>query len=95
MLVPAMQQHYCSLTPCRTFPPLPRQTHTMEGTSTGGAAADGELPAGAGIIPRTFRHIFGAIGASTHQTFLVRASMLEIYNEEIRDLLSKAGAGRG
>lgn len=46
-----------------------------------------------GIIPNAFDHIFSYIkqaGASTQ--FLVRASYLEIYNEEIRDLLNiKAG----
>lgn len=60
-----------------------------------GGGGSGELPAAAGIIPRTFRQIFDAIGASQDQTtFLVRASMLEIYNEEIRDLLSKVGGSR-
>merc|ERR1719261_2149948 len=44
-----------------------------------------------GIIPRAFGQIFEQIttrgGGNTE--FLVRASYLEIYNEEIRDLLSK------
>lgn len=42
-----------------------------------------------GIIPRTFDHIFNTIKGSPHTQFLVRASFLELYNEEIRDLLSK------
>ena len=44
-----------------------------------------------GIIPRTFAHIFEAIETrcGENREFLVRASYLEIYNEEIRDLLSK------
>ena len=44
-----------------------------------------------GIIPKTFDHIFKHIGANTVPTkqFMVRCSYLEIYNEEIRDLLSK------
>ncbi|XP_058801745.1 kinesin-like protein KIF3A [Phymastichus coffea] len=43
-----------------------------------------------GIIPNSFAHIFGFIAkAHENQKFLVRATYLEIYNEEIRDLLGK------
>lgn len=42
-----------------------------------------------GIIPNAFDHIFRAIDTSEDKEFLVRASFLEIYNEEVRDLLSK------
>ena len=42
-----------------------------------------------GIIPCSFEHVFEAIGMSSHRQYLVRASFLEIYNEEVRDLLSK------
>ncbi len=42
-----------------------------------------------GIIPRSFEHIFEAIDASENMKYLVHASYLEIYNEEIRDLLGK------
>ena len=42
-----------------------------------------------GIIPRAVRHIFGFIdGADKGIKFLVRCSYLEIYNENILDLLS-------
>ena len=42
-----------------------------------------------GIIPNSFAHIFDAIKSAPEETkYLVRASFLEIYNEEIRDLLS-------
>ncbi len=41
-----------------------------------------------GIIPNSFKHIFDKISVEEKQ-YLVRASYLEIYNEEIRDLLSK------
>jgi len=58
------------------------KTHTMEGYS-----AD---PSQQGIIPQAFDHIFKAIEASADTQYLVRASFLEIYNEEIRDLLSKS-----
>ena len=40
-----------------------------------------------GIIPRSFEHIFEEIDASENMKYLVHASYLEIYNEEIRDLL--------
>jgi kinesin family member 3B len=42
-----------------------------------------------GIIPNSFQHIFEYVSSSSNTQFLVRASYLEIYNEEIRDLLSK------
>jgi kinesin family protein 3/17 len=42
-----------------------------------------------GIIPRAFEHIFETIEVSDNTKFLVHASYLEIYNEEIRDLLGK------
>lgn len=42
-----------------------------------------------GIIPNSFQHIFDYISGAQDRQFLVRASYLEIYNEEIRDLLSK------
>eukprot|EP00879_Flechtneria_rotunda_P017610 GHRR01018460.1.p1 GENE.GHRR01018460.1~~GHRR01018460.1.p1 ORF type:complete len:226 (+),score=37.47 GHRR01018460.1:223-900(+) len=57
------------------------KTHTMEGYS--------DDPAQQGIIPQSFDHIFRAIEGSADTQYLVRASFLEIYNEEIRDLLSK------
>ena len=44
-----------------------------------------------GLIPNCFAHIFGCISTEEDPTkkYLVRCSYLEIYNEEIRDLLSK------
>ncbi|KAL4002681.1 Kinesin motor domain family protein [Acanthocheilonema viteae] len=43
-----------------------------------------------GIIPNSFAHIFDHISkCQQDKTFLVRVSYLEIYNEEIRDLLAK------
>mmetsp|Transcript_27419 Transcript_27419/g.59937 ORF Transcript_27419/g.59937 Transcript_27419/m.59937 type:complete len:805 (-) Transcript_27419:181-2595(-) len=43
-----------------------------------------------GLLPRSFRHIFSNIDTTSHNVkYLVRGSFLEIYNEEIRDLLSK------
>merc|ERR1719281_472657 len=57
------------------------KTHTMVGKE--------DDPYLAGLIPRSFEHIFKNINTTPSKKFLVRASYLEIYNEEIRDLLSK------
>ena len=55
------------------------KTYTMEGSKTD--------PKRRGIIPRSFEHIFSHISRSENMQYLVRASYLEIYQEEIRDLL--------
>ncbi|CAM9519310.1 unnamed protein product, partial [Ectocarpus fasciculatus] len=57
------------------------KTHTMEGYP--------DPPELRGIIPKSFEHIFDKIALADNVQYLVRASYLEIYNEEIRDLLSK------
>ena len=42
-----------------------------------------------GIIPNSFAHIFGCISETEkNKLFLVKCSYLEIYNEELRDLLN-------
>ena len=46
-------------------------------------------PTQRGIIPRAFEHVFESITVTETAKFLVHASYLEIYNEEIRDLLVK------
>jgi kinesin family protein 3/17 len=71
------------------------KTYTMEGTTTtttmtGGANDDGQLAEHRGVIPNAIEHIFQHIAHSPpNQQYLVRASFLEIYQEEIRDLLDK------
>ncbi|KFV68363.1 Kinesin-like KIF3B [Dryobates pubescens] len=57
------------------------KTYTMEGVR-------GD-PEKRGVIPNSFEHIFTHISRSQNQQYLVRASYLEIYQEEIRDLLAK------
>ncbi len=53
----------------------------------GGPGAD--TSAQTGVLPRAIEHLFESIAASTGVKYLVSASYLEIYNEEIRDLLSQ------
>lgn len=55
------------------------KTYTMEGVR--------QDPEKRGVIPNSFEHIFTHISRSQNQQYLVRASYLEIYQEEIRDLL--------
>ncbi|CDW75636.1 kinesin motor domain containing protein [Stylonychia lemnae] len=63
------------------------KTHTMLGYP--------DIPDLRGIIPNCFNHIFGFIDSNTEGTkFLVRCSYLEIYNEEIHDLLVDNGRGK-
>ncbi|XP_041766361.1 kinesin-like protein KIF3A [Anopheles merus] len=58
------------------------KTYTMSGNA--------DSPQTKGIIPNTFAHIFGHIArGKENQKFLVRVSYMEIYNEEVRDLLGK------
>ncbi|CAL4066614.1 unnamed protein product, partial [Meganyctiphanes norvegica] len=57
------------------------KTFTMEGVR--------EDPDLRGVIPNSFDHIFNHIARSTNQQYLIRASYLEIYQEEITDLLGK------
>ena len=42
-----------------------------------------------GIVPRSIEWIFESIKTYADQNFLVRASFVEIYNEEVMDLLNK------
>jgi len=63
------------------------KTHTMMGPTSALDPASPDEDA-RGIIPRAVRHIFGFIEASEKGIkFLVRCSYLEIYNENILDLL--------
>ncbi|XP_021118622.1 kinesin-like protein KIF17 isoform X3 [Heterocephalus glaber] len=46
-----------------------------------------DLPSQRGIIPRAFEHVFESVQCAEDTKFLVQASYLEIYNEDVRDLL--------
>ncbi|CAI4232029.1 unnamed protein product [Auanema sp. JU1783] len=59
------------------------KTYTMEGKAS--------IQDERGVIYNCFDHIFQHISQSRNQKYLVRASYLEIYQEEIRDLLDKDG----
>ncbi|XP_048208052.1 kinesin-like protein KIF17 [Perognathus longimembris pacificus] len=55
------------------------KSFTMQGLS--------DPPSQRGIIPRAFEHVFESVQCAENTKFLVRASYLEIYNEDVRDLL--------
>ena len=57
------------------------KSHTVHGTAT--------EPEQAGLVPRAVQDIFQAVADSSQQ-HLVRISYLEVYNEEVRDLLSRS-----
>lgn len=56
------------------------KSFTMQGPSNAGDEMKG-------VIPNSFSHIFQFIKESKDVEFLIRCSYLELYNEEIRDLL--------
>ncbi|KAJ7565034.1 hypothetical protein O6H91_02G045100 [Diphasiastrum complanatum] len=61
------------------------KTYTMEGG--GRKAKSGELPADAGVIPRAVQQIFDTL-ESQNAEYSVKVTFLELYNEEITDLLA-------
>ncbi|XP_050384584.1 kinesin-like protein KIN-5B [Argentina anserina] len=60
------------------------KTYTMEG---GMRNKNGNLPAEAGVIPRAVRQIFDTLEAQ-NADYSLRVTFLELYNEEITDLLA-------
>lgn len=80
------------------------KTHTMLGSTD--RRPDGSLEASCGLAPRIFDALFTAIaqheqasnerrrkGAQTTVRYSVRCSFLEIYNEEVTDLLRPTASG--
>ncbi|XP_051150145.1 kinesin-like protein KIN-5C [Andrographis paniculata] len=70
------------------------KTYTMEGDckrSKGGASRD--LPPGAGVIPRAVKQIFDTL-ESQNAEYSVKVTFLELYNEEITDLLAPEDLSR-
>ena len=52
-------------------------------------------PDGRGVIPNSFSHIFDTVKASTEVEYLIHCSYLEIYQEEIKDLLAEPSKTQG
>ena len=67
------------------------KTHTMEGIKE--FSGNPEDDVNAGIIPRSLVNIFDQKkkGKFDNNNFQIKVSFLELYNEEIFDLLSKGG----
>lgn len=64
------------------------KSHTMQGPEIAINSKDKRVLAQRGLISRSFDHIFEAISVSTGVQYLALVSYLEIYNENIRDLLN-------
>lgn len=60
------------------------KTFTMEGGDWDGAT----LGDGAGLIPRAVAHMFGSLAHLPADSYALKVSFLEIYNEELVDLLA-------
>ncbi|EPS73213.1 hypothetical protein M569_01542 [Genlisea aurea] len=64
------------------------KTYTMEGEcKRAKSGANGELPQEAGVIPRSVQQIFDTL-ESQNAEYSVKVTFLELYNEEITDLLA-------
>lgn len=68
------------------------KSHTMQGPDSLPKNPTSAELAQRGIIPRSFDHIFESISVITDKRYLALVSYLEIYNENIRDLLSPGTA---
>ncbi|KAB2087362.1 hypothetical protein ES319_A04G098700v1 [Gossypium barbadense] len=66
------------------------KTYTMEG---GMRNKGGDLPAEAGVIPRAVRQIFDTLEAQ-NADYSMKVTFLELYNEEITDLLAPEESSR-
>uniref|UniRef100_A0A7N0ZTP8 Kinesin motor domain-containing protein n=1 Tax=Kalanchoe fedtschenkoi TaxID=63787 RepID=A0A7N0ZTP8_KALFE len=60
------------------------KTYTMEG---GARKKNGEFPTDAGVIPRAVRQIFDILESQSAE-YTMKVTFLELYNEEITDLLA-------
>ncbi|SCU79591.1 LANO_0A06810g1_1 [Lachancea nothofagi CBS 11611] len=62
------------------------KTYTMTGDEK---LYDGELSEGAGIIPRVLFKIFDALEDADGDDYMIKCSFVELYNEELKDLLDE------
>ena len=62
----------------------------MEGERTAGTEFNWQTDPKSGIIPRTMNHLFDELDNGGYSEYTVHVSLIEIYNEEIYDLLSSA-----
>ncbi|KAL7096589.1 hypothetical protein ACP275_10G087800 [Erythranthe tilingii] len=70
------------------------KTYTMEGESKRSKAGhNGDLPPEAGVIPRSVKQIFDTL-ESQNAEYSVKVTFLELYNEEITDLLGPEDLSR-
>ena len=60
----------------------------MEGERSVGNEFTWETDPKSGVIPRTMSHLFDELNSGGFAEFTVHVSLIEIYNEEIFDLLS-------
>ena len=51
-------------------------------------------PANPGVIPQAVTDVFAYIRSHSSKEFLLRASFLEIYNEQLKDLLAPENDGQ-
>lgn len=61
---------------------LQGKTHTMEGHVSAGSVTEQS-----GVIPRSVHTIFDHLSEGKYEDYSVKVSMLELYNEELSDLL--------
>ena len=64
------------------------KTYTMQGETDSRPDSSQCMPDDAGVIPRAVDHIFRALEAAGAE-YSIKCTFLELYNEEITDLLSK------
>ncbi|SCU80965.1 LADA_0B10484g1_1 [Lachancea dasiensis] len=60
------------------------KTYTMTGDER---LYEGELSEGAGVIPRVLFKIFDALDDACSDDYMIKCSFVELYNEELKDLL--------